>query len=305
MGVSGFGPDRHINLEEFDRRSRASAQLHRTLPDADDPQALDVDDFRRWWQQSLAQEPAENRFPSYTQTRLAIAAAGAVLVGSALALKGGAPTLKTRPAVVAPANDTSNVSGAMTPVATEAGAHVLGELASRARPQTAAPEPARIGSGRPDGAVSSDSAAVGSPASDAARLSAKPGSEQKDGAIGTPKTSLEPPVQRRGKITASVVVTKTATLSGNVDAPTPPLPIGRLAKPETDPSKAKAFDSQTVGAPPRSVEASKQSLMRALADLFGAHTSPAPFQVDPLTPGLRAGRPTGGRQNRKLRRRGN
>ena len=32
-----------------------------SIVDTQDPRALDVDDFRRWWQQGLAQEAAENR----------------------------------------------------------------------------------------------------------------------------------------------------------------------------------------------------------------------------------------------------
>jgi len=131
MGVSGFGPALHINLDEFERRLREgvqrtgtnapsklprisdsssrlphpalsgrapntlerartkqstepfdvrpSPQSHLTpghgtsIADAEDPRALDVDDFRRWWRQSLTPEGAENRSPRRKLTRMAIA----------------------------------------------------------------------------------------------------------------------------------------------------------------------------------------------------------------------------------------
>jgi hypothetical protein len=71
------------------------------MVDSQDSRALDVDDFRRWWQQSLTQEAAQNPPRGRKLTRMAIALAGIALISSALALKGGAPNAARR----TPAND--------------------------------------------------------------------------------------------------------------------------------------------------------------------------------------------------------
>jgi hypothetical protein len=85
--------------------------------DAEDPRTLDVDDFRRRWQQRLAGEPAQDRSRGRKQTRIAIALAGIALISCALALKGGAPALLKTPPVTPPANDIArahNFSGQTT-----------------------------------------------------------------------------------------------------------------------------------------------------------------------------------------------
>jgi hypothetical protein len=134
--------------------------------DAEDPRVFDVDDFRRWWQQSLAGEAAQDRSRGRKLTRIAIALAGIALVSSAMVLKGGAPTLlKTRP-VAPPANDIAraqNFSGqsagmsadigttplagppGATPIGPEVDAQAVEELTSQASAQTTDPDPLRGG----------------------------------------------------------------------------------------------------------------------------------------------------------------
>jgi hypothetical protein len=134
--------------------------------DAEDPRVFDVDDFRRWWQQSLAGEAAQDRSRGRKLTRIAIALAGIALISSAMVLKGGAPTLlKTRP-VAPPANDIAraqNFSGqsagmpadigtmplagppGATPIGPEVDAQAVEELTSQASAQTTDPDPLRGG----------------------------------------------------------------------------------------------------------------------------------------------------------------
>ena len=159
---------RKESIEPLDVRSLP--QLHLPLGngisivDAEDPRTLDVDDFRRWWQHRLAREPAHDRSQGRKLPRMAIALAGIALISSALALKGGAPTLlKTLP-VAPPANDIAraqNFSGqtagtpadistmppaglsGTTPIAPEVDGQAVEGLAFQALRQTTDPEPAR------------------------------------------------------------------------------------------------------------------------------------------------------------------
>jgi hypothetical protein len=149
MGVPTFGPAPHINVAEFARRLRApsrppclsesssrlsqcarntgkesiepldvrsSPQLRldpgdgTSIVDTDDPRA--VDDFRRWWQQRLPQEVTQDHSRGRKLTGMAIAVAGIALISSALALKGGTPTLLNRPPVAPPV---SNIARAQNP----------------------------------------------------------------------------------------------------------------------------------------------------------------------------------------------
>jgi cell division septation protein DedD len=147
MGVPGYGPAAHINANEFARRLRTPSRLPRisessqcapnaleragtgkesiepldvrsspgdetSIVNAKDPRALDVDDFRRWWRQRLIQEAPENRSQRRIPTRVAIALAGIALIGSALALKGGAPVQLNGSRVAPLANDTARAQTA-------------------------------------------------------------------------------------------------------------------------------------------------------------------------------------------------
>ena len=67
-----------------------------SIVDAQDPRALDVDDFRRWWEQGLAREVAENRSRGWKLTPMALVLAGIAITGSIFALKGGAPGREAR-----------------------------------------------------------------------------------------------------------------------------------------------------------------------------------------------------------------
>ena len=296
---------------------RSPPQLHvppgngTSIVDAEDPRTLDVDDFRRWWQQRLAGEPAQDRSRGRKLPRMAIALTGFALISSALVLKGGAPPLLKTPPVVPPANDIArahNFSGqtagtpadistmppaglsGTTPVAPVVEAQAVEGLASQASGQTSDPEPARKVSVRPEGtqiASQVSSAAERRSAADAPKPPAKPASEPMNGTAGTTQPSIDLPTQRRGKVTARVVVGKTgaAIPSAAVDTPSPPLPIGTPVKPEREASGAKALQpiTESVAAPATPAEAAKQSpnpLVRALSNLFGALALPARRSID-------------------------
>src|SRR5580704_6463939 len=71
-------PTRKESTEPLDVRS--PPQLHvppgngTSIGDAEDPRTLDVDDFRRWWQQRLAWEPAQDRSQGRKTPRIALPA---------------------------------------------------------------------------------------------------------------------------------------------------------------------------------------------------------------------------------------
>jgi hypothetical protein len=88
-------------------------------------------------------------------------------------------------------------------------------------------------------------------------------------------------------LTARVVVAKTeaAIPSAAADAPTPPLPIGTPAKPETEAGGAKALQpiAETGAAPATPAEAAQPTpnpLLRALGNLFGGRALPARQSID-------------------------
>src|ERR1700733_12570441 len=86
------------------------------IVDAEDPRTLDVDDFRRWWQQRLAGEAAQDRSRGRKLPRMAIALSGIALIGSALALRESAPALLNTSPVAPPANDMARAARVCAPV---------------------------------------------------------------------------------------------------------------------------------------------------------------------------------------------
>ena len=297
---------------------RSPPQLHvpsgngTLIVDVEDPRTFDVDDFRRWWQQRLAWEPAQDRSRGRKLPRMAIALTGFALISSALALKRGAPALLKTPPIALSANDIAkaqNFSGqtagtpagigtmplagpsGATPVAPEVDTQALEGLASQTSGQATDPEPAWRVSVRPEGtriASQVSSAAERRSAADAPKPPAKPASEPMNGT----QPSIDLPAQRRGKVTARVVVGKTgAAIPGAaVDTPSPPLPIGTPVKPEREASGAKALQpiTESVAGPATPAEAAKQSpnpLVRALSNLFGALALPARQSIDPAAVG--------------------
>jgi hypothetical protein len=113
-----------------------------------------------------------------------------------------------------------------------------------------------------------------------------------NGTVGTMQPSIDLPAQRRGKVTARVLVGKTgaAVPSAAVDTPSPPLPIGTPVKPEREASGAKALQpiTQSIAAPATPAEAAKQSpnpLLRAFGNLFGALALPTRQSIDPAAVG--------------------
>ena len=334
MGVSGFGPAPHRNLDKSERpfckgahrtgskdapselprtaesstrlprmaSARAgkeaagpfdvgsSPQLHSTVDggvihgvvgepvdgtaNVEGPQALDVDDFHRWWRHSLNQESTEKHYRGPKLTRLALSLGGIALVSSALALKEGAPTLLKGPTVARLANDlvrTNSSSGesagaspdiSTMPPAPVAPAPAAVGLVPKAPAQTADPEPARLVSVPPDGTLIAAQVSTATERSSSAGTSNSESKRMK-AAVGTRQPSTDLPAKRPSKLTARVVVAKTETAA---DAPIPPLPIMTPAKPE------EASGAQVALAPPTPAEAAIQSpnpLLRVFGDLFG------------------------------------
>ena len=311
---------RRESTEPLDVRS--PPQLHvspgngTSIVDAEDPRALDVDDFRRWWQQRLAWEPAQDRSRGRKLPRMAIALTGFALIGSALALKGGAPALLKTPPIALAANDiaraqnlSGQTAGALADISTMPPAGLSGTTpvepvvdtqaaegwASQTSGQATDPEPARRVSVRPEGtqiASQVSSAAERRSSADAPKAPARPASEPMNGAVGTTQPLIDLPAHRRGKVAARVVVGKTgaAIPSAAVDTPSPPLPIGTLVKPEREVSGAKALQpiTESVAAPATPAEAAKQPpnpLLRAWSNLFGALALPARQSIDPTAVG--------------------
>jgi hypothetical protein len=299
---------------------RSPPQLHvppgsgASIVDAEDPRTLDVDDFRRWWQQRLAGEAAQDRSRGRKLPRMAIVLTG--LISSALVLKGGVPPLLKTPPVAPPTNDIArahNFSGqtadapadistmppaglsGTTPVAPVVAAQAVEGLASQASAQTTDAEPARGVSVRPEGtqiASQVSSATESRSTADAPKPPAKPASEPMNGTVGATQPSIDLPVQRRGKGTARVVVGKTgaAIPSAAGDTPSPPLPIGTPVKAEKETNGTKALQplTESVAAPATPAEAAKKSpnpLVRALSNLFGALALPARQSIDPAAVG--------------------
>jgi hypothetical protein len=189
---------------------RSLPQLHLTpetsIAGAEDPRALDVDDFRKWWQKRLAREAAEDRSRGRKLTLMPIVLAGIALASFALALKGGAPTPLQGPSFAPPSNDAAraqNLSGetagtsadissmlstggsGATPVAPEVDAQAVEGLPSKPSAQTTEPEPVPRVSVRPEGtqiASQVSSAVERGFAADAPKPPAKPASERMTGA---------------------------------------------------------------------------------------------------------------------------
>jgi hypothetical protein len=101
---------------------RSPPQLHvpprngTSIVDAEDPRTLDVDDFRRWWQQRLAGEAAQDRSRGRKLPRMAIALTGFALISSALVLRESAPALLNTSPVAPPANDMARAARVCAPV---------------------------------------------------------------------------------------------------------------------------------------------------------------------------------------------
>ena len=220
-----------------------------SIVDAQDPRALDVDDFRRWWQQGLAQEAAENRSRGWKLTPMALALAGIAITGSIFALKGGAPGVLNGPPIVPSANDTARTQtpsgettstpadvGTMpsTELATAVAPKVVAPLASRALVQTTDTKPARAVSVRADGtliATQLPSAAEPNEALSSPNVPKPPAKSAPKGtnsAVATARPSTDLPTKRPGKITTRVVVATTGAAApiAAADTPIPPLPIG-------------------------------------------------------------------------------
>jgi SPOR domain len=296
------GPLRRSNETQDDKRET-------TAVDADSLQAVDLADFRMWWQRGFAQEVAEGRSQGWKLTPMALVLAGIAITGSIFALKGGTLSVLNGPPMVPSAHDTARTqtpSGetASTPadvsamssteLATAVAPKVVAPLASPAPMQSPDPNPV---SARPDAtliAAELPSAAQPDEASsspDVPRPPAKSAPEGTNSAVATARPSSDLPTKRPGKITTRIVVATTegAAPIAATDTPIPPLPIGTPVKPE-EAGGAKDLQPipEFVAAPAAPAEAAKQpvnSLRQALGDLFGSQSSRTQRAVDPTTTG--------------------
>jgi hypothetical protein len=286
---AGIGKESAEPLEvQPSPQSRLTHNDGTSIVDADDPRALDVENFRRWWRQSSTREAAKDRSRGEKLTRIAIAFAGIALIGSALTLR-VAPTLLKTPPLSPPANDIARVqnlngettgtpsdisttpraglSGA-TPIAGEVEAQTVERLASKASAQATDPVPARSVSVRPDGtriASQVSSASERWSAADAPKPPKRPASERMNGAVRTTQPSTDSPAKHPGKPTARVALAKAEAdaLGEAAYTPIPPLPIR---------TRAKVAKASGPTAPATSAEAAKRSsnpLLYVLGDLFG------------------------------------
>src|SRR6516162_8425011 len=92
-GWTGRDSTHAVNVGPL-RPSKRTHDEQRETADVDaDLQAADVDDFRVWWEQGLAQDMAVGRPRGWKLTPTARAVVGvAAIIGTVLALKGGAPS---------------------------------------------------------------------------------------------------------------------------------------------------------------------------------------------------------------------
>jgi SPOR domain len=282
------------------------------IVDAENPQAVDLDDFREWWRQRLGQEAAESRSGRWKLTPLGRALVAVfVITGSVLALRAAAPTSNLfaydGPAdTLSPGAKTVDESShAVAPSGKDSAQSMQGEVAkeqpgdpsSQGSPLPAsAGEAGVVGASRPAAGNpnatptapkvdTSPVAALSSPPAQShelkptRRISSAP--EATRGAAGPPK--------RPGKLTARIVVaaTQSSAPSGAADAGSKPVtPTGsEPAKPEeeaSEPKGAQAMIEPAAGqaASPEAAKPPPNPLLRAIRDLFGARPSPAEQPVD-------------------------
>ncbi len=283
-----------------------------TIVDADNPQAVNLDDFREWWQQRLAQGAAESRSGRWKLTSLGRALVAVfVITGSVLALRAGAPSSDLF-AYDGPADTqfpgdktVAELSQAGAPSGKDSAQSMQGKVAKEQPidPSTqASPVPVPAGESADVGAIqpaarnpnttpvapkvdTSPVAALSSPPAQSHEL--KP-TWRVSSAREATRGAAEPP-KHPGKITARVVVatTELSAPSGTADAgskavtPTGPEP----AKPEKKASASEGAQAMTEPAAGQaaSPEASKpppNPLLRVIGDLFGARPSPAQQPLD-------------------------
>jgi hypothetical protein len=286
------------------------------IVDADNPQAVELDEFREWWEQRLAQGAAESRPGRWKLTpfgrALVALVAVFVMTGAVLALRAAAPTsdffVYDRPA------DTQLPGDKTVAESSPAGASSSGKDTAQSiqgkgvteqpvDPGTQAPPlPVPAGDLGDVGAIqpaaknrdttpvapqvdTSPVAALSSPPAQSHEL--KP-TRSASSAREATRGAAEPP-KRPGKLTARVVVaaTESSAPGGAADAGSrPATPTGpEPAKPEMKPSApngAQATTEPAAGQAP-SPEAPKPTpnpLLRVIGDLFGARPSPALQPVD-------------------------
>ncbi|HZZ60297.1 MAG TPA: SPOR domain-containing protein [Roseiarcus sp.] len=281
------------------------------IVDAENSQAVGLDDCRIWWQQRFAQEAAESRSGRWRLTPLGRALVAVfVITGSVLALRAGAPSsdlfaydgpadtqfpgdktvaepshpggpsgkdsVQSMQGTVAKERtvDPSTQASPLPVLASESGD--VGAIQPAARNPNTTPVAPKVDT--------SPVATLSSPPAQShelqptRRVSSAP--EATRGAAGSPK--------RPGKLTARVVVatTESSAYSGTANAGSKPVtPTGpEPAKPEKEasaPKSAQAMTEPAAGqASPEAAKAPPNPLVRAIGALFAARPSPAQQPVD-------------------------
>jgi hypothetical protein len=305
------------------RPSKRTHDEQRETTDVDaNPQAPDVDDFRMWWEQGLAQDTAVGRPRGWKLTPTARAVVGVVaIIGTVLALKGGAPSSDlfayNAPAhtqfpddkTVAQSSNAGALSGkdsskspqgkvakeplvdlsTASPAAPPAGGSGdVRKIPLTAGVSNATPVAQEIDTS-PVASLSSQPPSTQSPDLRSART-ISPTSRATVGAVETVRPSgpkRDMPTKHPGKLTNRVAVASAETTASTEapDAPTEPLGLAKPAKPEeaSAPKSAQAT-AEPATAQVASPEAAKPPLDLLLRAIGGLFGVRASPAPQPIDP---------------------
>jgi len=195
--------------------------------------AVDVDDFRVWWEQGLARKATETRSKSWKLIALAATFAGVALVGSVYILNGGTPSLPKESPGAPVSKATAQPPGGETVAAsTDAGRHFSKDGAQSTQVNVVKQQPvdlstqASLGSAPPPAGASAAVGVIPPPAehSEATKVDALPVTAQH---APPPAQSPDPNPARTislrpgGTPTATFTAASTESWS-SADVPIPP-----------------------------------------------------------------------------------
>ncbi len=267
--------------------------------------AVDVDDFRVWWEQGLARQATETRSQAWKLIAPAVAFAGVAVVGSVYILNGGdagrhfskdsaestqVKVVKEQPVDLStqaslgsapPPAGASAAAGGITPAAGHSGTTKVDAspvTAQQAPPpaQPPDPKPARTISLRPGGTPIATFTAASTKSWSSADVPIpppRPALEAANDAVGTAQSSIPRLVlltKRHGKSPAPVVFAKSeAITSAEAETRSQSIPPGMPAKsekPAGGPDTPQAA-AEPVAAPVTPAEGAQQSFDRMLHSL--------------------------------------
>ena len=267
--------------------------------------AVDVDDFRVWWEQGLARQATETRSQAWKLIAPAVAFAGVAVVGSVYILNGGdagrhfskdsaestqVKVVKEQPVDLStqaslgsapPPAGASAAAGGITPAAGHSGATKVdaSPVTARQAPppvQSPDPNPARTISLRPGGTPIATFTAASTESWSSADVPIpppRPALEAANDAVGSAQSSIPRLVlltKRPGKSPAPVVFAKSeAITSAEAETRSQSIPPGTPAKsekPAGGPDTPQAA-AEPVAAPVTPAEGAQQSFDRMLHSL--------------------------------------